>query len=218
MPIASKHKPKPFIITPRGYNLAWTDDDRLWLLRAVEAEGAPRTLVAQTLVNRFAWLWDTTPGKYLTLTQLVQAYSQPVNPRWFPGGTLFEQSLGKLTPEQRPGAVTRAERRRDVHATRTTFSADTERAVDQALYGPITLPMGALHFAAPHVARPDLPVLVPSGSITENTIYGDVVPGAARARYTLSTSQDTGPQSRKVAGVVALLALMFGVALVRGRP
>ena len=212
---AAKHSAKPFILTPRGYSLSWTEDDRLWLLRAVEAEGPPRSLVAQTLVNRWAWLWDTTPGRYLTLTDLVRAYAQPVNPAWFPEGKLFEQSLGKLPPEQRLAAAQRAERRRDVHATRTSFSPETVAAVDQALFGPLSLPMGALHFAAPSLARPELPILVPATSPGENAIYGDVLKGAARARYSLSNARDGSSPSRKAIAVIGVFALLVGVALAR---
>ena len=213
--LPQRQQPKPFLVTPRGYSLAWTDEDRLWLLRAVEAEGEPRPLVAQTLVNRFAWLWDTTPAKYLTLTELVRAYAQPVNPAWFPDGKAYLQTLPKLPEDQRAPALARAHARRE-HSARTRFSPGTVAAVDQALYGPITLPMGALHFAAPSVARPDLPVLVPSSSTSENTIYGDVSPGSARALYALSSPRgaDNAP-TRKAAVVVALFAFGLGVVLAR---
>lgn len=209
-------QPKPFIITPRGYSLSWDDDDRLWLLRAVEAEGEPRPLIAQTLVNRWAWSWDTMPAKYLKLSELVRAYSQAVNPLWYTDGKLFLASLAKLPADLRDDAYARAMRRQTEHSIRNRFTPETVAAVDQALYGPLTLPMGALHFAAPSVARPDLPVLVPSSSAQENTIYGDVLHGAARARYSLSSPRGaTHAPTRKAAVIVALIAFALGVAVHR---
>ena len=68
-----------------------TEEDRLWLLRAVNFEGAPQRAVAWTLIQRFAWIFPT----YSTLSDFIQAYAQPVNPRWFPDGDLFLKRVQK---------------------------------------------------------------------------------------------------------------------------
>lgn len=56
---------------------AVTETDRLWLLRAVQSEGCDRRLVAQTLLNRWAFLGESGDGR--GLTALVRAYCQPLH-------------------------------------------------------------------------------------------------------------------------------------------
>jgi hypothetical protein len=208
--------PLPRIVTPRGKSLAWDEEDRLWLARAVEAEGEPRDLVAQVLVNRWAWLFDEVPGKYMKLRDLVRAYAQPVNPAWFPGGKLFEARVKTLEPLEQAQAQQQAKNRRDVHSTREQFSANTLTAVDQALRGPIVIPAGALHFAAPFVVRSDLPVLVPADSDRHNVIYGEASQRGARARYSITAAEAVATRSTsstggRVAAVVGILALGMGL-------
>lgn len=101
-------------------------DDKLWLLRAVEAEGAPKELVARTLINLFAWA--RAHGKEIgqSLAKTVRTYAQPVNPAWYPGGQFVPLNAA-------PEELARAKRRRDVHSTRTAFSASTVDAVERAL-------------------------------------------------------------------------------------
>lgn len=165
--------------SPDSRELPVTKDDALWLARAVEAEGEPRRLVAQTLVNRWAWLADYAPGKYPTLTSLVRAYAQPVNPRWFPDGDLFaSRMLGVAAVKQR-AEIEKARVRRDVHSTRTRFTRGTQDAVAQALRGPLVIPPGAVDYAIP--GRP-FPVLVPAGP-KQNAIYGDPKGRAVNALY-----------------------------------
>jgi hypothetical protein len=86
------------------------------------------------------------PGAYPTLTSLIRAYAQPVNPGWFPGGPLLEQWFKENPGADRVAALERAARRRDVHSVRDEFSEQTRRAVSQALYGPVVIPPGAIHF------------------------------------------------------------------------
>ncbi len=213
MAVASQSPATTRIVSPGGKTLRWDEDDRLWLLRAVEAEGAPRDLVAQTLVNRWAWLSDTTPGRYFKLSELVRAYAQPVNPAWFSDGALFRKQYDKATPAQQPALLNAATRREAVHATRTTFSPTTVSAVRQALYGPITVPPGALHFAAPSLVRDDLPVLVPSIN-GANVIYGESQGRASRARYSLTAEGSAGTSQglRTTLLVVALFSFGLGAA------
>lgn len=140
------------IYSQQGKPLRIDTNDALWLARAVEAEGEPRPEVAQTLVNRWAWLAETpkTAAVYPTLADLVRAYCQPVNPAWFVKGRLFVPYLDKHGPTEGQGWVThelqKAWRREHVHSVRNEFSDRTRRAVQQAFYGPLTIGRGALHF------------------------------------------------------------------------
>jgi len=108
-----------------SYHYEPTAEDRLWLLRAVEAEGSPRSMVARALVNLF--VHQRTTGGKRTLAQVVRAYAQPVNPRWFEDGDLF---LSKPRTEQER---TLARKRKALHSTRTVFSPQTVAAVREAL-------------------------------------------------------------------------------------
>jgi hypothetical protein len=116
-----------------------TETDRLWLLRAVEAEGEPRDMVASTLVSGF--LAARTRGYKSSLATFVQAYSQPVNPRWLPDGDLHAK-WRERDPEERAA-------RRLQHRARGVFRDETTRAVDKALTeGPSLV---ATDFAAPSI-------------------------------------------------------------------
>lgn len=104
-----------------------TAEDRLWLLRATEAEGAPVDTVPRVLVNLF--MKQRATGSKKTLTDVVRAYSQPVNPRWYPDGDLFRKSVPHPTQQQ----LTVAANRQQVLSTRTTFLPAVVTAVDRAL-------------------------------------------------------------------------------------
>lgn len=122
-----------------------TKSDRLWLLRAVEGEGAPETWVAQALVNRFMWLRARamergTKPPYSTLQAFVRAYAQPVNPRWMEGGDKYEAAWRKSGEHGRQ-VLHRQHERRLKHVTMTEFSPHVVAAVDRALTaGPVDLP------------------------------------------------------------------------------
>lgn len=121
-------------LTFRGGQYDVTPDDVMWLLRAVQAEGPVRTEVACALVNLFAYLRGT--GKWSkTLGQLVRAYAQPVNPRWFVGGDLYEKSLEGVSDSERAKLRIKAESR-VLHSARTVFTSATHDAVKHALAGP----------------------------------------------------------------------------------
>lgn len=215
--IPPAHQPR--IVSSRGKSLSWTPDDRLWLLRAVEAEGEPRDLVAQVLVNRWAMFWDELPGKYTSLGELVRAYAQPVNPAWFPDGRRYLQSVSAHQDDADYHALLRrAIQRRDVHSTRTHFSPGTLAAVDQALRGPIVIPPGALHYAAATSPRDDLPVLVEAADTRHNVIYGEPRARLSGARYSIATALEavaTGSSSAHdaVAEVVGVVCLGIGFGL-----
>lgn len=112
-----------------------TDEDRLWLLRAVQVEGPPQQMVARALVNGFCWARSKRRYKG-TLASWVRSYAQPVNPKWFPGGTLLEKFCADLPAPEAARERRAAEVRRDVHAECTRFAPRIGAAVRDALETP----------------------------------------------------------------------------------
>lgn len=97
------------------WTYAVTPDDRLWLLRAVHAEGPPHDRVAKALVNLYAQSWADGSGRS-TLASLVQAYATPLMPDRVdspPGSPLREKRLA--------------------HRARTEFSEAAHAAVRAAM-------------------------------------------------------------------------------------
>jgi hypothetical protein len=131
-----------------GRTYTVTPEDHLWLLRAVEYEGAVQAQVAQTLVNCFCQrAARLRPGR-LTLTQHVRAYAQPINPRWFLNGDLYKRWEGK-TPEATPA---HARRREHIHCKLNVFKAATRQAVDRALVvGCVDVPVNCTDYAAARI-------------------------------------------------------------------
>lgn len=196
------------IRTPGGRQLEVTADDRLWLARAVAREGEPLDLVAQALVNRWAWLADAQPGTYPRLQDLVRAYAQPVNPRWMPGGDLFERRLERLRATGQTARID-VERRRAARRVRyaqaTQFSPAVLDAVRQAVMGPVTLPAGVQHYhARPGRPFPEVVRGVPGQS---NTFYRAPGDAAREALYSVVTPARVG----RVVG--ALVAVGIGALL-----
>jgi hypothetical protein len=118
-----------------------TSTDRVWLLRAVAAEGKPHAGVAQALVNLF--MLRRSRGSLQTLATLVRSYAQPVNPRWFTSGDLFKAA--PRTAAQRMTAL----QRENVHSVRTAFPSYVLAAVDDALAR--SFPSDVTDYAAPDV-------------------------------------------------------------------
>lgn len=154
-----------------------TARDHHVLALAVANEGAPRESVAATLVQRFAWLWPT----YRTVASLVEAYSQPVNPRWRSDGDLHLAHLAQLTGAAREDEIRRAHRRDRIASMRP---GPVPRGIAaRALSGQLALP-GAVHFRAPRGVGPEahaddakrrklVPIAVPEGySRSVNWFYG----------------------------------------------
>jgi hypothetical protein len=188
------------LVTSRGRTYEPTDRDRLWLSRAVEAEGEPRELVAQALVNRWAWAHDLSPAKWPDPVSMIRAYSQPVNPEWYPDGKKHQAKLAKLTGDKRAAELAAAPRRRDVHSTATEFRPETVAAVRRAFDGPISLPRGVVHFAAPNdYRRRAFEVLVPGVRGKTNELYAERHPhNSRRARYAVTrAAQEWDPAARK---------------------
>lgn len=128
--LSSKNAP-PYVVT---------EEDKLWLSRAVAAEGKPYAQVARALVNLF--MLQRSKGNTQSLAQLVRAYAQPVNPRWFPGGDLF------LAKSQRtPLDESQARARETVHSARTSFAPQVRDAVLDAVLTPY--PSDVTDYAVP---------------------------------------------------------------------
>jgi len=136
------------LLTWAGGEYRVTPSDRLWLLRAVQAESNKpddRRRVAQTLVNRFVYLRARGSSTYPTLTKLVRAYAQPINPLW--------ESKSTEKCRQYPSACTDAmiAKRREAR-TRSVFDDSTEEAVEWALTrGMAGFDARSVHYAAPGV-------------------------------------------------------------------
>lgn len=125
--------------------------DVLWLLRAVQAEGADQREVAAVLLNGFAWA-RAMNGYRGTLTDWIRAYAQPVNAAWYPNGEKHQKALAAATTDAARKALTaKAEKRERVHSTRTKFTESTQRAVHAALTGQVKIPAQATDYAAPNV-------------------------------------------------------------------
>lgn len=119
----------------KGGTYEVTAEDRLWLARAVQAEGPVRADVARALVNLFAYLRST--GRHAgTLAALVRAYAQPVNPRWYEAGDLHLKAYNAAKSDIDAAKLLELARKREqLHSTRVTFSNETKRAVENALTG-----------------------------------------------------------------------------------
>ena len=130
------------------HEYAATNDDALWLARAVAHEGSPHDAVAWALVQRFALLYPTYP----TVAELVKAYAQPINPRWFPDGDLHAKRLKQLAsdPKKQADEIARARRREQYAQTPwDSIPAAARTAALEALeaHGDSPVP-GAVHYRA----------------------------------------------------------------------
>ena len=123
--------------------------DRLVLTRAVAREGKPYNAVTWALIQRFAWLYPS--GAYSTLADLVEAYAQPINPRWFPSGDKHKRAVARASNQaQRDKLEDRAEHRLD-YADATYDELDNKfiTLVEAVLSGNVASPvLGAVHYIA----------------------------------------------------------------------
>lgn len=109
-----------------------TSDDRLWLLRAVQAEGPPQLGVARALINCFCYLRSKRRFDG-SLTRHIRAYAQPVNPRWFADGDLYAISLVTKSDEDKRDCARAASSRELKHCRRTEFAPHVVGAVSVSL-------------------------------------------------------------------------------------
>lgn len=196
------------LVTVKGTRYEPTAEDVLWLARAVEVEGAPRELVAQTLVNGFLWAREAFDSKR-TLAEWVRAYAQPVNPEWMPGGEHYERALLTASSDaERANIRAKGWRRQQEHATRTKFAADTQKAVERALAGPPRLP-GAVDYAAAWVDKPAPWVPFTPAKPGQNRFWSR--PGAAG--WTGYAVDGATPVASSGRGVLPWLAVAIGGAV-----
>jgi hypothetical protein len=182
-----------------------TSEDKLWLHRAVDAEGEPRGQVAETLINGFMWARSELDYPK-SLTAWIRSYAQPVNPRWFPHGDLFQHQYDRAKDDdERAELMRRAIVREEVHSRRLAFGSKTRLAVQHALTHAPVLP-GATDYAAPSLVRPSPWVALTEPTPGRNRFW--TRPGAIGwAGYRIGTAAASG-------GIVAL-ALIVGYAIWR---
>lgn len=189
-----------------------TNTDRLWLLRAVEGEGPDQKQVAQVLTNRFLYLRARMPSAFATLADLVQAYSQPVNPRWMQGGDKWDAAWNRAKTDAQRATLLAQNKRRRAHRARGTFSASTEAAVTRALTaGSLDIPPTAVHFAAPEQGRKALPALTRPPKA--NWLHTEA-PAATWQGYRATT---TNMPIAKKGGNALLGVALVGMMLGKGR-
>ncbi len=176
---------------------AVTTDDRLWLLRAVQSEGPPQLDVARALVNLFCYL--RAYGDKRALADVVRAYAQPINPRWFTSGDLYVASLAKAgSPQERATLVAKAQTRERVHSTRMKFDAGVIDAVKRALEQPF--PSDVTDYAASWV------------DATSKGYAPRSEPGAGRNRLWTRAAGWAGYWVERSGGSVAVLLVCVVVA------
>ncbi len=127
-----------------------TDEDLLWFLRAVEAEGPVETEVAAVLINYFCWSRAQLGNKW-SFTDAIRAYAQPVNPKWYYDGSEYLKDIQGKDPATVRELANRAIQRERVESTRTEFSLVTQKAVVAALSGLVDIPTNAVDYAAPYL-------------------------------------------------------------------
>lgn len=136
-------------LEPHGYEP--TAEDKLWLLRSVSAEGEPKLMVARTLVNLYVYSRERN-GYHGSLTDLVRAYSQPVNPNWYAQGEKHLERLRHLDGQAADKERELAFLREHVASAKTEFDYHTSLAVRNALSSPWR--MDWTDFSAPgHIAN-----------------------------------------------------------------
>lgn len=122
-----------------------TDEDALWLGRAMEGEAGSNALEAHACASVLLRRWAQRGGA--SFTEHIRAFSQPVNPRWAAGGDLALRNPSSATAAQ-------LERRARVTALGwLQLSASARDAVAAVLGGRLLLP-GAIDWGGPTLYRP----------------------------------------------------------------
>lgn len=144
----------------QSYSYPVSDDDFLWWARAIWREGKPQITVGHTLLQRFTYLYSTS-GIYKTLADFLQAYCQPINPLWFPGGAKSEARIKRLEAKGDTAGV-EAERKRAeqrVRYAKTPLSKIPKKhreTADKILKGETSNPVPrAVHFTSSFAAKGD---------------------------------------------------------------
>lgn len=150
----TSNKQKIIAFSNKGKQVTYilNDEDYLTLLRAVEFEGSPKNAVAWTFLQRFAFVYPT----YTSLDKLIKAYSQPINPAWFPDGNRHKAYVklleGKGRDKEALEEIKRAEKRISKASTPISkISIDTINAVNKVFETNISPVPGSVHFRAPTI-------------------------------------------------------------------
>lgn len=205
-------------MTHQGTRYEPTPEDVLWLLRAVEAEGAPHELVAQTLINGFLWAREKLASKR-TLAQWAQSYAVPISPLWMPGGEKYTEAMATARSDTERTAIDQqAMKRQNVFATRTRFSASTLQGIRHAFTHPPRYP-GAIDYAAAWVQKAEgwRPFTFPGRGEHTNKLWAR--PGAVGWRgYLVEGAAPDLPEANTGVGPWLATAAAIGVlAMARQR-
>lgn len=124
---------------PTGASYTLTDDDLLWLARAVKSEAGTHAeggaAVCWALAQNYMML-GANPPRLATFTALIRAYCQPLNPIWMSlDGAGCRHSPGKCTPADL--------QRRQAHASRpwTSIEASIRDTVTRFAAGTLPNPI-----------------------------------------------------------------------------
>ena len=126
-----------------------TPNDVLNLARALSHEGPPEPMVAWALLQRFADLYKTS---YSSFSKFLQAYVQPINPKWFPLGELHQKELARLARTNAGQAAIDAEKARATR--RLGYSTQTWESIPQK-YREIVHGITAGSIRSPNAAATD---------------------------------------------------------------
>ncbi len=161
-----------------------TEDDWDTLVRAVAHEGQPYDGVMWSLIQRFIWIFPT----YSSITDFVQAYAQPINPRWFPDGDLHlkymkrnHRKAERLRDEEKRAA------RRVEYASQSIEDLDEKylEVVNRILSGEgSTTVRGSVHYSASFARRGsnERTAMIAAGQFAKYRNMGPVIPSGAGYR------------------------------------
>jgi len=136
--------------TTREYQLTEADWDTL--VRATAHEGKPYYGVIWALIQRFCWIYPI----YKTLSSFVEAYAQPINPKWFPDGSKHKAFIKRNTAyPARIRSENKRAARRLLYSQQPIEELDTyAKMVNAVLSGEKTSPVrGAVHYSASFAQR-----------------------------------------------------------------
>jgi hypothetical protein len=143
-----------------GWIYVLTSTDKLWAGRMAQYEGGEAADVLWTMTQAYARtaIHDTFP----TFTRFIQAYSQPINPKWRrdgvfcrPGGTIIVDGATVPNYSGRDNCSEVRLARRDIAATMpwSGLDASVREITEQWYAGTLRNPVPrAVDFAAPDVA------------------------------------------------------------------
>jgi hypothetical protein len=146
------------ILGPDGWDYQLTTTDVVWAARMVVGEGAEdASAILWTMTQRFGGLqaWDT-------FTELLRAYSQPINPLWYRDGACCAPGATGCPTRNSAGSPACSER---AFARRTRITnlawdeipAHVRRTVLQWARAELPNPVPqAVHFAAPRLVERNL--------------------------------------------------------------